>query len=208
MKLYLTSYRIPVPDELFAMLPKSSPETKLAYIPNAKDYKSPSEYQESMEDVRLYSEQLGFSGDVVDLRMFTTSQALYEKLKAYDLIWVLGGNTFILRHEMRRSGFDSIIGKLLEAGRVYIGESAGAIVAGANLKGAEVADEPELAKELVWEGLTLADLIIAPHADSQDFPGYVDFMMEFYKGDKRLTLLNDNQALVIEGSQQKIVTGN
>ncbi len=80
---------------------------------------------------------------------------------------------------------------------VYCGESAGAIVAGQTLEGCEVGDDPELADELIWDGLGLIDKIIVPHADSSDFVEYVNHMKKIYKDDERVIYLADDQAFTI-----------
>jgi len=46
------------------------------------------------------------------------------------LIWAEMGNTYALRHHLRKSGGDELIKELVANGAVYYGASAGAIVAG------------------------------------------------------------------------------
>lgn len=197
MKLYLSSYRIPQPSELFALLPKPPMECRVAIIPNAKDYKLPQERAESLDELIYDLAKHGFATSVVDLRDYDDPEPLKEALASYDLIWVAGGNCFILRSEMRLSGFESIIRDLLESGMVYAGESAGAVVAGTSLEGTEVADEPDLADEYITEGLGLIDKIIAPHADSPDFVEYINHVKKRYGDDPRVVYLGDNQALTV-----------
>ncbi len=197
MKLYLSSYRIPTPNDLFKLLAKSPQQVKVALVPNAQDDKLPEERAVGIDEVANDLEKHGLASEVVDLREYDEAEHLYEVLKNYDLIWVAGGNTFVIRSEMRRSGFDKIIDKLLEEGKVYAGESAGAIVAGLTLQGVEVADDPGLADEIIWEGLGLTDRIIAPHADNLDFPEYINHMKKLYKDNDRVLYMNDNQAFVI-----------
>ncbi|KAG8463168.1 hypothetical protein KFE25_011165 [Diacronema lutheri] len=56
---------------------------------------------------------------------------LLETLGGADAIWVMGGNTFHLRHWMAQSGFDAVLLRLVgQRGVPYVGQSAGAIVAG------------------------------------------------------------------------------
>src|SRR5690606_32562466 len=153
MKLHLSSYRIPVPDALFELLDKAPIETAVAIIPNAKDYKTPEERAESLDDLIVYLGGFGFKSDVIDLRDYEDPAILRETLANYPVIWAAGGNSFILRAEMNRTGFDTFIRDVLQSGTVYCGESAGAIVAGLTLEGSEVADEPELADTYIGEGM-------------------------------------------------------
>jgi dipeptidase E len=197
MKLYLTSYRIPTPDELFALLPKPPMECRVAIIPNAKDDKLPQERADSLDELIYDLAKYGFATTVVDLREYDDAKVLYEALKPFELIWVAGGNSFILRSEIRLSGFEEIVRDLLSNGAVYAGESAGAIVAGLSLEEADVADDPDVADEYITEGLGLIDKIIAPHADSPDFVEFINHIKKRYGDDPRVVYLRDDQALVV-----------
>jgi dipeptidase E len=205
MKLYLSSYRAPVASELFALLPKPPEQCKLAIIPNAKDAKLPEERALKLDELTLDLNNLGLASDIVDLRDYDDGQSLFEALKTYDGVWVAGGNTFVLRSEMQRSGFDEIVKQLLDTGFVYCGESAGAIVAGVSLVGAEIADEPELAETKIDTGLDLVANIFVPHADSSDFVEYVNYMKKLYTDDPNVVYLGDKQAYVVSDNYQKIV---
>lgn len=197
MKLYLSSYRIPKPEEFLSLFLKPAAGCRLAIIPNAQDYRIPEERGVRIDELTSDLEKIGFASDVVDLREYEDGETIYETLKSYDGVWVAGGNSFVVRCEMRRSGFEKVIEKLLELGLVYCGESAGAIVAGLTLQGCEPADEPELADQIIWEGLGLTERIIAPHADNPEFAEYINHMKKLYEGNDRVVYLNDNQALVI-----------
>lgn len=197
MKLYLSSYRFPEPEELLRLFVKYPLASKLAIIPNAQDYRLPDERGDRLDELTADLAKIGLESDIVDLREHEDAEILYETLKNYDGLWVAGGNSFVIRSEMRRSGFDSIIQKLLKLGLVYCGESAGAIVAGLTLQGTEPADEPELADHIIWEGLGLTERIIAPHADNQAFTEYINHMKKLYKGNDRVLYLNDDQAFIV-----------
>lgn len=45
MKFYLSSYRIPTPDDFTKLIGKQPARTKLALIPNAKDYSTGPGYE-------------------------------------------------------------------------------------------------------------------------------------------------------------------
>jgi hypothetical protein len=56
---------------------------------------------------------------------------LLKALDGCDCVWVVGGNTFALRHWMAQAGLDAVLLRLVgHAGLPYVGQSAGAIVAG------------------------------------------------------------------------------
>lgn len=206
MKLYLSSYRVPTPKDLKNLLGKPFKECRVAIIPNAKDYNPAEERSQKINELAAYIANLGLRVDIIDLRDYDESQQLSDKLKAYELIWAAGGNTYVLRQEMQRSGFDLSIKDLLAHGCIYGGESAGAIVAGASLRGFEVADDPALAEKTIWEGLGLTDKIIAPHMDNSDFHEYTEHIKKLYAGDENIVYLNDNQAFLVNGASQRVVS--
>lgn len=206
MKLYLSSYRIPVEEELFKLVGSQPEDISVALIPNAQDY-----YAERARRVKLnqtieYLREMGLTSELVDLRKHRQPNILQQKLKQFDLIWVVGGNTFCLRHEMKLSGFDEIIGNMIEKGLVYGGESAGACVVGNSLKGLETADDPTYAEETIWEGLNILPHFILPHTDNPMFATDIDVAREIHKNDNPAPIeLTDSQALVINDDQQTIV---
>lgn len=205
MKLYLSSYRVPTPKDLIDLVGKPAEQIKVALIPNAKDYYAKRARDFKNNELVEYFKNLGLHAEVVDLRDFEQKE-LKEKLINYDLIWAVGGNTFCLRYEMKRSGFENIIRELLESGIVYGGDSAGACVAGPTLKGVETSDVPEFAEAVIWEGLNLTDKIIIPHADNPWMQEELKPMLETYKDNPSAVVLNDNQAYVVDNQNTRVVT--
>lgn len=190
MKLYLSSYRIPTPDALADLVGKPLNEIHMAVIPNAKDYYAERAWNYKVNDFVVFASNLGMKPTVVDLRKT-------PDFTGYDLIWAIGGNTFCLRYEMQRSGFDNAIRPLLEKGVVYGGDSAGAIVAGVSLKGVEHGDEPQFAENIITEGLGLINYAIIPHVDSPGFADVAVKMQEIQeKAGNNYIILNDSQAAV------------
>lgn len=103
---------------------------------------------------------------------------------------------------MRRSGFESIITDLLKEGIVYGGESAGLLVAGPTLRGSEVADNSELASEIIWDGLGLIDEMIWPHADEVKYADALSHMQSLYPN---LIELKNSQAYIVDGDNRRVV---
>lgn len=204
MKLYLSSYRVPTPDDLIALVGKPAKEIKMVIIPNANVY------VERIRDIKVQQfvescKEIGIENfNVVDLCVFDDPNKLKKELEKCDLIWVSGGNTFALRYEMRRSGFDEVIRELLDKGIVYGGESAGQLVAGPTLHGVEDADNPEYAEEIVWDGLGLVDEFIFPHADD---PTYAEVIIKAKALHKDLIELKNSQAYIVNGENRRIVEG-
>ncbi len=205
MKLYLSSYRIPTPEDLFKLVGKNPEDIKVAHIPNAKDYYAERARNFKINVVSSFMQEVGLKPDVIDLNIYNQEKLKLE-LQKYDLIWVAGGNTFCLRDAMERSGFDRLLPELLESGIVYGGDSAGAIVVGPTLKGTETADEPEFSENIIWEGLDIIPTIIIPHADNESLKTALIPMLEMYNDNPEAIVLNDNQAYIVDGSKKMVVS--
>jgi dipeptidase E len=206
MKLYLSSIGIPAPEDLAKLLGKPLAETTVALIPNAKDYYSKRAWDYKINSRIAYMERFGFKIEVVDLRNYSDQSVLSDKLSAYDLIWAMGGNTFTLRYEARRSGFDKIIQPLLDKGIVYGGDSAGALLVGLSLAGIESADEPEFAEEVIEDGIGLVPFHILPHVDNPEFRDVVPLFKQLHEGEEIIEL-KDSQAVIFENDAHQVITG-
>lgn len=171
MRLYLSSYRIG--DRAGALLALLGNGKRAAIISNALDNVSPAArevHRREVYDPHAELASLGVTGEDLDLRHYFGAPAgLAEKLAGFDLVWVVGGNAFVLRRAMRQSGFDRLIVQMLDRDDIiYGGFSAGAVVATPTLDGMELMDDPAetpegYAPEMVWDGLGLVDHAIVPH---------------------------------------------
>jgi dipeptidase E len=205
VKLYLSSYRVPSPLELFSLVGRTAESIKVAVIPNAKDYYADRARQYKIKSAITSFNEIGIVNcQVVDLREHKEAELLV-KLGNYDLIWVLGGNTFCLMEAVVQSGFNKVIKSLLESGVVYGGDSAGAIIAGESLRGVEYCDEPEFAEKQIWEGMSLVSRIIVPHVGSQYYGTGVDEMIKLHAKKNNLVKINDNQAFIVNSDDSRIV---
>lgn len=171
MRLYLSSYRIG--DRAGSLLALLGSGKRAAIVSNALDNISStarSIYRDEVYDPHMELASLGLVTEELDLRRyFGEAEALREKLGEFDLVWVMGGNAFVLRRAMKQSGFDDVITGMLERDEiVYGGFSAGAVVATPTLRGIELMDDPAEVPagydpEVVWDGLGLIDHSVVPH---------------------------------------------
>lgn len=205
MKLYLSSKSIPSPDDLAALIGKPIDTISVALIPNSKDFFAERARNYLVNDFVIHMEQLGLSVEIVDLRDYSDDNALKQRLANYDLVWAMGGNTFNLRYEMRRSGFEKIIRELLNEGVVYGGDSAGALVAGISIAGVELADKPQFAEEVINEGLNLVPFFFLPHVDSPGYAHVVPVFKDLHQGGGNVIELKDSQAVIFEADSHRII---
>jgi dipeptidase E len=152
-------------------------------------------------------EDLGLEPAELDLRAYGSQEALSSALSSFGGVWVVGGNTFVLRRAMHDSGFDQAVKPLLQVGNfVYGGYSAGVCVLAPNLRGIHLADEPdavqtELGKEIIWEGLDLVPYMIVPHyrSDHPESPLMEDVVEYLLDAGIPYKTLADGEAIVLNG---------
>ena len=206
MRLYLSSYRVPVPEELFRLIGKAPSEVRMAMVGNAKDKYIPRVWQLKNDRSKQVFTELGVAHcDIIDLREFADDSAaeLTALLSAYDLVWANGGNTFMLMYEIRRTGFDEAVRQLLDRDHiVYGGASAGQLVAGPSIHGIELADDPEFAEAVVLGGMNLVDAHIFPHAND---PIFTEALADFRAKHGDIITLKNSQAYVVDGDERRVI---
>jgi dipeptidase E len=145
VKIYLSSFHLGPGAEL---LRAQHGGARAAVIMNAQDPWPGPRAQRVPEQLALI-EGLGYRCEELDLRgCFDDRAALAARLALLDLVWVPGGNSFVLARAMTRSGFNALARPLIQSGQLaYAGYSAGACVAGPDLKGIDLMDEPEALPE-------------------------------------------------------------
>ncbi len=80
----------------------------------------------------------------------------------YDVVYVCGGNTFYLMQKLLETGLGEEIKKLVGAGKLYVGVSAGSIVAGPDISIAAPFDPNDIQLNDPL-GLGLTKIVISPH---------------------------------------------
>jgi dipeptidase E len=171
MKLFLSSYELgDNPEKLAKLAPANK---KIAVIGNASDLKTVEERIEKIAKEIDPLIEIGLEPEELDLRnYFGKQKELKKTLDEFSMVWVKGGNTFVLRRSFKQSGFDKLIREKVDLlNFVYAGYSAGSCVVTPTLKGLEIVDDPiEVPKgynpEIIWEGLSFVDFSIAPHYQS------------------------------------------
>ena len=212
MKLYLSSYGLGNDPNLLAALVGDN--KRAAIIMNAQDAVSPERRAERLQKEIDGLTALGLQPEELDLRnYFKDSSNLEHDLAKYGLLWLRGGNAFILRRAMVQSGFDQAIRNLFAKDEiVYGGFSAGICVLTPDLHGIELVDDPNVVpegynSEILWEGMGLVDFAIAPHYRS-DHPesAAIEKVVEYYKKHEiPYKALHDGQVILANSYEVKVV---
>jgi dipeptidase E len=210
--MYLSSFRVGNCPHWLVELARGGMHA--AVIANAMDA-APSEIRSDGVKRELSAlTALGLDAEELDLRdHFDTHGAVVSELRRYDIVWLRGGNVFMLRYALARSGADAVLTRLLDKDAiVYSGYSAGPCVLAPTLRSLESVDSPAVVKELygdqpIWDGLGVIDYSIVPHVDSPDHPesAALGLVAQQYQ---RLgvphTALRDGEVLIIDGTTQLI----
>lgn len=175
MKLYLSSFRLGESPEQLARL--ANGQGPVAFISNALDFFTDLEKKNAVIARGIADlKEIGLESHPIDLReYFDSPERLRSTIAEYRIVFVTGGNSFILRRALERSGMDFYLHeKKDDADFLYVGYSAGACVAGPTMKGLHLVDDPEelpdgYLPEVSWDGLSLIDYSVAPHFNSDHF---------------------------------------
>lgn len=212
MRLYLSSHQCGnAVDELFRLLGTLNPRTLV--ITNASDFLDDAMRQQSTSNELSRLRAIGIEAEELDLRdYFDKKDGLAEKLENAQLVWVRGGNTFLLRRALYLSGADKIITHVLAEDRlVYGGHSAGVAVLAPSLGGLELVDDSailpdpyskyEVPQSIALSGLGILPYYVAPHYQSDFIDSkYVDDLVGYFKREgRKFQTLRDGEVFIIDG---------
>lgn len=214
MRLYLSSFRMgDHPEHLVALV--GGDHRAGVVIANAMDDAPPDVRRASVELELAALADLGLGGTELDLRdYFSHQQRLRQDLAGASMAWLRGGNTFMLRHALYRSGADTVFRELLAANAlVYAGYSAGACVLSPSLRGLELVDDADAVTRTygsppLWDGLALLHEAFVPHYRSPGHPetAAIERVVTRYRAEgTAYRTLHDGQALLVNGPETKIV---
>jgi dipeptidase E len=208
--MYLSSFRMGNHPEFLVSLVE--PGRHAAVIATAMDDEPEEDRDAGVRRELDALADLGIEAEELDLRTyFGRPERLRRDLRTCGLVWLRGGNVFMLRYSLAASGADGVLTALLaEDALVYGGYSAGPCVLGTTLRGFEIADNPDAVPSIygsppVWNGLGVLDYVIVPHVDSPEHPETercAAVADRFRAEGVPHRTLRDGQAIVINGSEE------
>ena len=114
---------------LLSMLPCAPQAARVLFITAAAIH------ADALHMVELCKQELldvGFAAQNIDECRLDTPVQLQDAMQ-YDMVYVTGGDTGHLLTRMQETGFDAIVKRMVHAGKVYVGVSAGSIIATPNI---------------------------------------------------------------------------
>jgi dipeptidase E len=212
--LYLSSFLMgDHPEHLVALAGGDSRRSMV--IANAMDGAPPDVRRASVELELAALADLGLGAAELDLRdYFGHQQRLRQDLAGVAMAWLRGGNTFMLRYALDRSGGGTVLRELLAANAlVYAGYSAGGCVLSPSLRGLELVDDADAVTRTygsppLWDGLAVLGEAFVPHYRSPGHPetAAIEQVVTRYRAEGiAYRTLHDGQALLVNGPHTKIV---
>lgn len=178
----------------------------VAFIPTAS---IPEEVDFYVADGKSALKAMGMVVNELEFTRYGKEEAA-AALRSADYIYITGGNTFFLLQELKRNGLDAVIAESIRSGKPYIGESAGAIIMAPSTEYMKtvnfdpIGEAPEL-KE--FSALGTVDFYPVPHYKEFPFAEKADEIIRLYDSVLNLYPITNKQALFVENSTVRIVTG-
>ena len=143
MKLYLSSYRIGSRgEELAAMLGTNK---HVAIVRTRWIFPTTSSATAQVGSATTWPASASLALTRICATTSARPKTLRDELRDCGGLWVVGGNTFVLRRAMTLSGLDAMLQERADDDAfTYEGYSAGACVLAPTLRGIHLADQPEV----------------------------------------------------------------
>lgn len=200
-KLFLCSSFSDVAPLLSEFVPVPLSGKTVAFIPTASIHE---EYTQYVDDGKAALDSLGFVVKELEITQCDTKE-IAQVLNDCEYIYMSGGNTFFLMQELRRTGTDKLIIEQIEKGKLYIGESAGAMIASPNIEYAKKMDNPlSLTPDFNdFRGLGVVGFYTVPHFNSFPFEEETQQILHEYSH-LPLKPISNQQAIVVAGDSISI----
>lgn len=208
MKLLLTSAGITnrqIADALEDLVGKPARAAAIAFIPTAANVEAGDKGWLIEDYARL--KKLGYTVDIVDISALPKDIWL-PRLRSADVLLFGGGNTSHLMHWIRRSSLEQLLPSLLRK-RVYVGLSAGSIVASAKLS---LTQSKRLYAESLGtfrgdRGLGFVRFHIRPHLNSLHFPRVRRKFLKRLAAElsERIFAIDDDTAIKVEHGRAEVL---
>lgn len=176
---------------------KPASKIKIVFIPTASKTEKENYYVEESKQELI---DLGIKKE--NIRVLDIDHKIsYSEIAEFDVMYVCGGNMFYLLAKVREFDFGKIIKQFVDMENVYVGVSAGSMLACPNIELAAPFD-PNDVGITDFRGLNLTDVIVSPHYKESDKKIIEEFRKKLHY---KIIPLTDNQALLVLDGKVEII---
>ena len=201
MKLLLTSAGLTnhrISETLLSLLSKPVKYCSVVVI----GYPLTTQEQDYIDEIIISLQQLGFDNiHRIDLKQPTFT----EDLSTYDIIYMCGGNTYAILDRLQKTTLDkAIIQAMKNDQAIYIGVSAGSIIAGPDISiaGWRSTGDPNIVQLTNLTGFGFVNFSVFPHANAELLSEVEAFQKETHK---QVITLTDEQAVLVENTKITLI---
>ena len=176
---------------------------EVLFIPTAANVE---EYRDYVDEAKEAFAKMGFEVQILDVSKASEAEAK-AKIGAARVLYVSGGNTFYLLRELKKKGLAGLIADRVRSGElVYVGESAGAMIAAPSVEYASVMDDAS-GSELVsaQTGLDLVKFYPVVHYGEEPFVQSTAEILKIYGSKLNLAPINNAEAIAVHGDKFEIL---
>lgn len=172
---------------------------KITFIATAAEV---SPYTQYVDDAREYFLSKGF--EIKDLEVSKVDQSeAKEIINHTEILYVSGGNTFYLLQELKKKDLLELIKEKVDEGMVYIGESAGSVIASPDIAYIKYMDDPKAAPELKsTKALNLVEFYLLPHWGEEPFKEAAEKIHKDYADSLQLIAIDNKGAIIHKGDDR------
>lgn len=194
--LFLCSYFTDVASLFKTFADQNQFKKKVLFIPTAGNVE---EYTAYIDEARAVFADLQFEVEVLDIAE-AREDVVREKISQTPCLYISGGNTFYLLQELKKKNLLPLIRERIHQGMVYLGESAGAIIASRDIFYNHIMDDKNLAPGLTeYSALSMVDFFVLPHWKEFPFEESSQQTAAAYDGQLKLLKLTNQQAVLVTG---------
>jgi dipeptidase E len=193
-KIFLTSKASKVFDKIAPILKKERSHNVL-FITTASNLHKNKDF---IEEDASKLEEYGFKVNRFDIAGKNNEELKFAINKS-DVLFIAGGNTFLLMQEIRKSGFDKLIIDVLNSKKTYIGSSAGSVILGPTIEYIKYFDDLSKAQLNNFNGLNIFNFLLIPHFNQKEFIKKYAALKKEYAHYKFKTI-TDNQFIYNKGN--------
>lgn len=205
--MYLASFRLGNDPQAFLRL--LGERAQVLVVANGLDGEDPGTRAVRVSEELQRLRQIGVDGEELDLRdHFDDPDGVRDRLQTCRAVWLRGGNVFLVRALLARTGGDHVITQLVRADQLVLaGYSVAPAIVGPSLRGFELVDDPAVVVRAagldpIWDGLGLLPQVVVPHCASPSHPATAALSRladDLTEAGVAVARLRDGEALVVDG---------